>query len=131
MKQKILSQENENDNTRLEELSKLIKNSTGEEKSTISCLKYYSTTNESSTKDSNKQILKQSDENSEISLKLKTTKTRLKKIKEKVENAFSLFVCVVCFVCFFLIVLFCFVLSCILCYFIYFFCFFALLLFFF
>ena len=81
MKQKILSQENEDDNKRWEELSKLIENSVVEEKSTLPCLKDYITTNESSTKDSKKQILKQSDENSVISLKLKTDSDSGNKIK--------------------------------------------------
>ena len=71
MKQKMLSKENEDDITRLKELSEMLETRAGEEKSTISCLKEYITTINSSNEDSKKQIMKQSNENSELSVTLK------------------------------------------------------------
>ena len=65
----------------MEELSKLLETRAGEEESTISCLKEYITTIESANEDSKKQILKQSDENSELSVKLKTKSNSGNKIK--------------------------------------------------
>ena len=50
----MLSKEIEDDVTRLEKLSKMLETRAGEEENTISCLKEYITTIESSNEDSKK-----------------------------------------------------------------------------
>merc|ERR1712160_183786 len=61
MKQKMLSKENQDEITRLDELRELLEARAGEKESTITCLK----------EDFNKQLLEQRDETAELTVKLK------------------------------------------------------------
>ena len=70
MKQNMLSKEYEDDVTRLDELRRLLETRAGEKESTISYLKEDITKIDTSKEDSNKQLLEQRDETSELSVKL-------------------------------------------------------------
>merc|ERR1712238_296568 len=72
MKQKMLSKENQDEITRLDELRELLEARAGEKESTITCLKEDIKTLEISKEDFNKQLLEQRDETAELTVKLKT-----------------------------------------------------------
>merc|ERR1712161_150399 len=72
MKQKMLSKENQDEITRLNESRELLEARAGEKESTITCLKQDIKTLEISKKDFNKQLLEQRDETAELTVKLKT-----------------------------------------------------------
>merc|ERR1711957_935343 len=72
MKQKMLSKENQDEITRLDELRELLEARAGEKESTITCLKEDIKTLEISKEDFNKQLLEQRDEIAELTVKLKT-----------------------------------------------------------
>merc|ERR1712161_128158 len=71
-KQKMLSKENQDEITRLNELRELLEARAGEKESTITCLKEDIKTLEISKEDFNKQLLEQRDETAELTVKLKT-----------------------------------------------------------
>merc|ERR1712161_67416 len=71
MKQKMLSKENQDEITRLDELRELLEARAGEKESTITCLKEDIKTLEISKEDFNKQLLEQRDETAELTVKLK------------------------------------------------------------
>ena len=81
MKQKIASNENQDDITRLDEIRKLLENRAGKKKGTRSCLDEVFTTIETSNEDFTKQLLEKRDENYKISVKLKTAIDSDNKIK--------------------------------------------------
>ena len=81
IKQKMLSKKIQNDIKRLDELSKLLETRTREMESTISYLEKDIKTIETSKEDSNKQLLEQRDETSQLSVKLKTEIDSGNKIK--------------------------------------------------
>merc|ERR1712160_44443 len=72
MKQKMLSKENQDEITRLDELRELLEARAGEKESTITCLKEDIKTLEISKEVFNKQLLEQRDETAELTVKLKT-----------------------------------------------------------
>ena len=81
MKQKIASNENQDDITRLDEIGKLLENRAGKKKGTRSCLDEVFTTIETSNEDFTKQLLEKRDENYKISVNLKTAIDSDNKIK--------------------------------------------------
>ena len=72
VKQDILSKNNQDEITRLDELKLLWEARAGEKESIISCLKENIRSLETSNEDINKQVLEHKDEKSELTVKLKT-----------------------------------------------------------
>ena len=72
VKQKILSKNNQDEITRLDELKLLWEARAGEKESIISCLRENIRSLEAVNEDVNTQVLEQKDEKSELTVKLKT-----------------------------------------------------------